>query len=69
MPRITVLQPFKFAHGGHTVQEFEPGEVETTDECADLAVSEGWAALLGDARAAATAPENKDAARKRATKG
>lgn len=70
MPQITVLQPFKFAHGGHTVEEFEPGPQprETTAECAELAVREGWASLVGEERALDAAPENKDAARKRATK-
>lgn len=42
---ITILKPFKFAHQGIHVQAFEVvGEVEdTTDECAQLAIAEGWA--------------------------
>ncbi len=70
MPRITVIQPFKFAHGGHTVEAFEPAAEprDTTDECAEIAVREGWAVLEGEERALQAAPENKDAARKRSTK-
>jgi hypothetical protein len=47
MPLIKVLQPFKFAHHGYQVEEFEAAEEprETTQECADLAVAEGWAVL------------------------
>jgi hypothetical protein len=56
MPKIKVIKPFKYAHGGHTVQEFEPSDkpVDTTDECADLAVEQGWAKKV-KANAAATA--------------
>lgn len=66
MPHITVLQPFKFAHHGYQVEEFEPSEEprETSDECAEIAVREGWAELA----AAPAAPENKDAAPKRKPK-
>ena len=41
MPKIIVTQPFKFAHLGYQVEEFEAGEEprETTAECADLAVA------------------------------
>lgn len=48
MPQIIVKQPFKFAHHGYRVQEFEPAAepVETTDECAELAVLHGWAQLV-----------------------
>lgn len=41
-----VLRPFAFAHGGCQVEEFQVGPAETTDECADLAVGEGWAERL-----------------------
>lgn len=70
MPKITVLQPFKFAHHGYQVEEFEPTEEprETSDECADIAVREGWAELVGEAKADPAAPEKKDAAPKRKTK-
>jgi len=57
------------------VEEFTPGQepVDTSDECAALAVQEGWArwpqAAAGEATAAvSSAPENKDAARRRTTK-
>lgn len=45
MRNIRVLKAFKFAHFGHQVQEFEPSNeaIPTTDACADVAVSEGWA--------------------------
>ena len=45
MPKIIVQQPFKFAHHGYQVEEFEPSETprETSSECASLAVAEGWA--------------------------
>ena len=48
MPQITVTQPFKFAHGGHQVEEFDVSEEprETTDECAELAIAEGWAVAV-----------------------
>lgn len=65
MPKIIVSQPFKFAHLGYQVEEFEVSEKprDTTEECADLAVAEGWATFdLSEA------PENKDAASKRKTK-
>ena len=64
MPQIKVLQPFKFAHHGYQVEDFEPSEEprETSDECADIAVREGWAKLIG------AAPESKDAAPKRERK-
>ena len=71
MPKIIVATAFKFAHAGIHVEEFAPGEepVETTDECADLAIGEGWATAVPDEeKAHAGAPENKDAAPKRKTK-
>jgi hypothetical protein len=45
MPLILVLKPFKFAHSGYRVQEFEPKAepVETTDECAAIAIENKWA--------------------------
>jgi hypothetical protein len=76
MPEIIVKKPFKFAHGGYQVEEFEPSKEprETTDECADLAVAEGWAQRVkkaGPAKeeaAATAAPENADAAAQIETK-
>jgi len=58
MPKIIVDQPFKFAHHGYQVEEFAAGElpVETTDECAQLAVAEKWARLVDEATGEAPAP-------------
>lgn len=65
MPQIIVLQAFKFAHHGYQVEEFEPSAEprDTTDECADLAIAEGWAHPAGASLQAPAQP-----ARKRATK-
>lgn len=46
MPKLLlILKPFKFAHEGIRVEEFEPGDepVELTDECAAVALEERWA--------------------------
>lgn len=67
MPRIHVTQPFKFAHGGYRVEEFSPGPVDTTDECAAWAVQQGVATASGQ-QDQGPAPENKDAAPRRRTK-
>lgn len=66
MPIINVVQPFKFAHDGYLVEEFGVGEVETTEECASIAMREGWAVEPGKAHGAA--PENRDASARRGTK-
>lgn len=65
MPKIVVKQPFKFAHHGYQVEEFEVSTQprETTEECAALAIAEGWAEDADEADAAPAQP-----ARKRATK-
>jgi hypothetical protein len=75
MPKIIVKQAFKFAHHGYQVEAFEPGDepVETTDECAELAIAEGWAVAPEEPPAPATkasesAPETRDAAPQRRTK-
>lgn len=64
MPHIIVKKPFKFAHEGIRVQEFEPSTeaVEVSDECAAVALEEGWAKVPGERskRAIPEAPENKD---------
>lgn len=64
MRNIIVTKAFKFAHFGYQVEEFEPDDKlrETSDECAELAIGEGWAT---DASAAA---EEKAATRPRANK-
>lgn len=63
--QIIVTKSFKFAHGGHQVEAFDTSDDprETTDECAELAIAEGWAR-----KAHQTAPENRDAAHKRKVK-
>ncbi len=45
MPIIKFIKPYKFAHHGCRVEEFEPGDepVETTDECAAQAIEDGVA--------------------------
>ncbi len=45
MPALVIIKPFKFAHGGIHVEEFLPGAEpqELTDECATVALAEGWA--------------------------
>jgi hypothetical protein len=50
MPKIIVKEPFKFAHHGYQVEEFEPvaDAIETSDECAEIAIREGWAVAVGD---------------------
>lgn len=74
--QILVDKPFKFAHHGHVVEAFEPGDapVSTSRECADLAVAEGWARAVqasapaparAPRRGARAAPANKDAAGQR----
>jgi hypothetical protein len=77
MPQIIVKKAFRFAHHGHQVEAFEPADepVDTTDECAGLAVAEGWASLPAAAhqgnsegKALDAAPENKDAATQRNAK-
>lgn len=47
MPHIIGTESFKFAHHGHQVQEFSADlqPVEVTEDCAALAVGEGWAQI------------------------
>lgn len=68
MPKIIVLTPFKFAHEGIRVEEFDVSDepCETTAECAEVAVEEGWAELVAEdprpprgKKAKPAAPENK----------
>ncbi len=68
MPALIIIKPFKFAHGGIHVEEFLPGAEaqELTDECAAVALAEGWARPkrgrpAGQATPAAT-PQTADAA-------
>lgn len=68
--KLTAKTGFSWAHRGCEVEHFAAGQsIETED--ADLirvSVYEGWAAPADEAKAAAAAPENKDAAVKRKTK-
>ena len=68
MPRIEIKTAFSFSDNGYTLVAHEAvGEVvEVSDECAAVAIGEGWATEPG--AKAMTAPENKDAAPKRRTK-
>jgi hypothetical protein len=69
MPQIKVTQAFSYWHNGHSRRDYEPGAdpVDTDDECAAVAIAEGWAVEPGS-KAKTAAPENKDAAPKREKK-
>lgn len=77
MPKIVVIKPFKFAHHGYQVEEFEPSQepVETSSECAEIAIREGWAKKdkkgksQDDAADNGAAPENKADAASSENKG
>lgn len=47
MTQIAVTTAFKYAHRGHQVEEFVEGDtpIDVPDDCAELAVAEGWATL------------------------
>jgi hypothetical protein len=64
MAKLQILQSFRFAHGGHTVREYEAGaEIETDDpDLVRVATSEGWAkdaAAPRSSKSKGAAPENK----------
>ncbi|MBT9495367.1 MAG: hypothetical protein IV107_24100 [Paucibacter sp.] len=50
MPQIIVLKPFKFAHLGYQVEEFEPSDEprETTQEVVDVLKDEGFFTVCGE---------------------
>lgn len=59
-----IKKPFLFAHDGIRVEAFEPSDEpqDLTDECAEVALSEGWATEGDDKpakKARKAAPENK----------
>jgi hypothetical protein len=57
-----VKKPFKYAHGGHTVVAYEPGEQDLPDDAAKVALAEGWAEKAKpdpDNKAVLRAPRNK----------
>lgn len=47
MAQIVVTTAFKYAHRGHQVVEFVEDDtpIDVPDDCAELAVAEGWATL------------------------
>lgn len=65
--QIEIIKSFAFAYGGTDVVHYTAGEtVDVSDECAELAIAEGWASAPGvkAAKPAANkarkaAPENK----------
>lgn len=59
--KIIVLKDFKFAHGGIRVEEFVASKkpIDTTEECAELAISEGWAKPAEGGRKAANSPNRE----------
>ncbi len=63
MKTIQVTKPWRYAHHGHTVQEFVPGEsYKVSDECAEAAVRRGVAKATGPSQNKMTpAPKNKQA--------
>lgn len=58
-----IKKPFSFAHGGVAVETFQPSEdaVPLTEECAAIAVREGWASKGSEriTKAAPRAPKTK----------
>lgn len=64
---IQVSKSFAYAYGGHDVVQYAAGEtVDVPDECAELALAEGWASAPGEKaakpasnKARKAAPENK----------
>lgn len=57
--RIEVTKAFAFAHNGTEVVHYAAGEsVDVSDECAEVAVAEGWA-VPADGVKAAKPPANK----------
>lgn len=50
MPKIKVLRPFKFAHHGYQVEDFEPSDEprETTQEVVEALRNEGLFEVEGE---------------------
>jgi hypothetical protein len=59
MPLVKFHKPYKFAHQGIHVEEFQPGDdpVETTEECAAQAIEDGVAKAV---KAKAAAPDKSE---------
>ena len=66
MQRINIVRPFAWAHHGYQVEQFTEGSAEVPDDCAEVAIREGWA--TPEAAAHAAAPETTDAAQQRRRK-
>lgn len=59
MPKIKVIQNFRFAEQGLHVTEYQAGDiVDVSDDCAEVAIAEKWATADKPRRATAKAPEN-----------
>lgn len=58
MPLYIITKPFKWAHGGVRVEEFEsgPDPVELPDDCAEVALAEKWAKPAKPAKTPAPTP-------------
>jgi hypothetical protein len=65
--QIEVIKSFVYAYRGHELVGYSAGEtVDVPDECAELAIAEGWAVAPGEKaakpaanKARKAAPENK----------
>lgn len=70
MPQIVVVKPFDWYHKGHELRTYAPAAepVDADEDCATVAVREGWATVPSQDKAAPRAPQNKDAAPRRITK-
>lgn len=65
MPKINVLHAFKHAEHGCIVSDYAPGQVaDVSDDCADVALLEGWAELADAPKADAPARNKAKAAPK-----
>ncbi len=66
---INVTQPFKYAHRGCEVTEYQEGRQEVPAEVATLALHEKWAEPVKAQKTKGGAPENKDAGQPEENKG
>lgn len=62
MPKIKVIKPFKFAHHGYEVEEFEPSDEprETTQEVVDTLKKEGFFKVVTERAAQKSITEDGD---------
>lgn len=66
MQRINIVRPFAWAHHGYQVEQFTEGAAVVPDDCAEVAIREGWA--MPEIAAVPGAPETTDAAPQRRRK-